>query len=104
MQPLMNVIGNLGYVAVCVIGAALVSGWADHLWRNHGIYHVCPLVYLPAQHTGTGYDADADGSCRRNRIFDFLQEEELSDESYKTEIDRGAWRGRIRPCSLQLSG
>lgn len=24
MQPLMNVIGNLGYVAVCVIGAALV--------------------------------------------------------------------------------
>lgn len=61
-------------------------GWADHLWRNHGIYHVCPLVYLPAQHTGTGYDADADGAAAAgDRIFDFLQEEELSDESYKTE-------------------
>ena len=34
MQPLMAFIGNLGYVAVCVVGAVLVKDGAYHAHRH----------------------------------------------------------------------
>lgn len=62
MQPLMNVIGNLSYVVVCVLGRDSGNGRPDYLWRNYCIYHVCAPVYLAAWTACPGHDADADGS------------------------------------------
>ena len=70
MQPLMNVIGNLGYVAVCVLGAALVMNGSI----KFGV--ITPLTTI-AQGMTQLQSAAAAG----DRVFDFLQEPELPDES-----------------------
>ena len=35
MQPLMNVIGNVAYVAVCVVGSVLAINGDDQVRRDH---------------------------------------------------------------------
>ena len=49
MQPLMNVIGNLGYVAVCVLGAALVMNGQHQVRRHHGLHPLCAPVHLTTE-------------------------------------------------------
>ena len=68
MQPLMNVIGNLSYVAVCVFGSVLA------------INGTTPLTQIAQGMTNL-----QTASASAHRIFDFLESEELGDESGKTE-------------------
>jgi len=45
MQPLMGFVGNLGYVAVCVVGAAGAER-QNQLWRHRCLYGLCAAVYV----------------------------------------------------------
>jgi len=85
MMPLMSFIGNFGYVAVCVVGALL----AMHGSISFGVivafmiyvrYFTQPLTQL-AQAAQSMQSAAAAGE----RVFEFLEAEEMADERNKTE-------------------
>ncbi len=84
MQPLMSFIGNFGYVAVCVTGAALalngqISFGVIVAFMMYVRYFTQPLSQI-AQAAQSMQSAAAAGE----RVFDFLEAEEMSDESGKT--------------------
>ncbi|MBQ6430322.1 MAG: ABC transporter ATP-binding protein [Oscillospiraceae bacterium] len=86
MPPLMGFIGNFGYVAVCVVGAVLVfNGKADFgtivAFMIYIRYFTRPLSQI-AQSMQSMQAAAAAGE----RVFEFLDAEELSDESGKQSV------------------
>lgn len=83
MQPLMSFIGNLGYVAVCVVGAALtMDGQIDFgvivAFIMYVRYFTQPLSQI-AQATQSLQSAAAAGE----RVFEFLEAEEMEPETNK---------------------
>lgn len=86
MHPIMNVIGNLGYVAVCVVGAVLaINGIINFGVIISFIFYVrlftSPLTQLAQSMTNL-----QTAGASANRIFEFLNEKELSDESDKPAL------------------
>ena len=85
MQPLMNVIGNLAYVAVCVFGSVLaINGTIEFGVIVSFILYV-RLFTTPLTQIAQGMTNLQTASASAHRIFDFLESEELGDESDKTE-------------------
>lgn len=85
MQPLMGFIGNLGYVAVCVMGAVLtMSGKIGFevivAFMLYVRFFTQPLSQM-AQAAQSLQSAAAAGE----RVFDFLEACEMQDESDKPE-------------------
>ncbi len=83
MMPIMNFVGNFGYVAVCVVGAALAMG--GHI--SFGVI-VAFMIYVRFFTQPLSQLAQAANSLQRaaaagERVFEFLDEAELSDESQK---------------------
>ena len=83
MMPLMGFIGNLGYVAVCVVGAMLtmdgkIGFGVIVAFMMYVRYFTQPLNQL-AQVAQALQSAAAAGE----RVFDFLEAEEMEDESEK---------------------
>jgi len=84
MMPLMGFIGNFGYVVVCIVGALL----ATNGYTSFGTI-VAFMVYIrlftgPLQQfaqIGTSLQSTA---AAAERVFEFLGEEEMEDESHKT--------------------
>lgn len=84
MMPIMTFIGNLGYVAVCVVGAMLamngnISFGVIVAFMMYVRYFTQPLSQL-AQAIQTLQTAAAAGE----RVFEFLEAKEMEDESAKT--------------------
>ena len=84
MQPLMIFIGNLGYVAVCVMGAVLTM--------NHQIGFeviVAFMMYVrfftqPLSQIAQATQTLQSGAAAGERVFEFLEAPEMEDESGKT--------------------
>lgn len=84
MQPLMSVIGNVAYVAVCVAGSVLaINGSIDFGVIVSFILYV-RLFTSPLTQIAQGLTNLQTASASAHRIFDFLESEELPDESEKT--------------------
>ena len=81
MQPLMNVIGNLGYVAVCVLGAALVMNGSIKFGVITAFILYVRLFTSPLTTIAQGMTQLQSAAAAGDRVFDFLQEPELPDES-----------------------
>ena len=84
MQPMMIFIGNLGYVAVCVAGAVLtmhgqIGFEVIVAFMMYVRFFTQPLSQM-AQAAQTLQSAAAAGE----RVFEFLEAEEMKDESDKT--------------------
>lgn len=85
MQPIMQFIGNLGYVAVCVVGGAMalnghISFGVIVAFMMYVRYFTQPLSQI-AQAMQSLQSAAAAGE----RVFVFLEAEEMSDESDKAK-------------------
>ena len=94
MQPLMNVIGNLSYVAVCVLGSILaIQGIIDIGVIVSFILYV-RLFTSPLTQIAQGMTNLQTASASAHRIFDFLGSEEIPDESEKPELPRPV-RGEV---------
>ena len=87
MMPIMNFVGNLGYVAVCVVGAVLAA--------NRGIEYYGTIVEFmiyvrlftnPLSQIAQSLTSLQSASAACGRVFEFLEEKELSDESDKTLV------------------
>ena len=86
IMPLMSFIGNFGYVAVCVVGAVLAF---------KGVFGfevvVAFMIYIriftsPLGQIGSGFAGLQSAAAAGERVLEFLNEEELSDESEKTTV------------------
>ena len=83
MMPLMSFIGNFGYVAVCVVGAALVLNGTISLGVVSAFIIYVRLFTQPLSQlaqVGTNLQSTMAAS---ERVFELLGEKELSDESEK---------------------
>lgn len=85
MMPLMSFIGNFGYVAVCVVGAVLAMNGTI----SFGVI-VAFMLYIRLFTQPLNQIAQAANNLQRaaaasERIFEFFEEEELTDESQKTK-------------------
>ncbi len=84
MQPMMMVIGNLGYVMVCVVGAAMaMNGIIDFGVIVSFILYV-RFFTSPLTQIAQGMTNLQNAAASAKRVFDFLETEEMSDESHKT--------------------
>ena len=85
MQPLMSIISNIDYVAVCVLGAAMaLAGTIDFGVIVAFILYV-RLLTSPLTQIAQGLTNLQTASASAHRIFEFLEEEALPDEHEKTE-------------------
>lgn len=89
MMPLMSFVGNLGYVSVFVVGAILLSNPNNNYGvKDFGII-MSFLIYVRLFTNPLTQIAQATSNFQRTaasseRVFEFLNEEELTDESEKT--------------------
>lgn len=84
MMPLMNFIGNFGYVAVSVVGAVLtVNG---HITFGVIVAFMMYVRYFtqPLSQMAQSMQAMQRTAAASHRVFDFFDEAELSNEDHKT--------------------
>ncbi|MFW6679754.1 ABC transporter ATP-binding protein [Lacrimispora sp. AGF001] len=86
MMPLMSFVGNFGYVAVCVVGAALAMKGTI----TFGVI-VAFMLYIRLFTQPLSQIAQAMNNLQRTaaaseRVFEFLDEEELENESEKKNV------------------
>ena len=85
MQPLMNIIGNISYVVVCVLGSILAINGVIGIDVIVSFILYVRLFTSPLTQIAQGMTNLQTASASAHRIFDFLESEELSDESGKKE-------------------
>ena len=85
MQPLMNVIGNVAYVAVCVVGSVLAINGTIRFGVIISFIMYVRLFTSPLTQIAQGMTNMQTAAASANRVFDFLESEELPDESDKPD-------------------
>ena len=96
MQPIMMFIGNFSYVIVCVVGALLVM-------NNHITFGVIVafMVYIrlftnPLSQIAQAMTSLQSAAAASERIFEFVEEEEMPDESKLTkQLNRDEVKGYV---------
>ena len=86
MQPLMMAVGNFSYVAVCVVGAMLAMNGTITFGVIVSFILYARLFSSPLTQIAQGMTNMQTAAASANRIFDFLESEELEDESGKTAV------------------
>ena len=86
MQPLMNFVGNLGYVAVCVIGAILILNGSIELGTITAFMIYVRLFESPIKQIAQAMTNIQSTAAASERVFEFLGEKEMADESQKTLV------------------
>ena len=89
MQPLMNVVGNIAYVAVCVFGSILVINDPS---VGFGVI-IAFILYVrlfttPLAQIAQGLTNMQTASASAHRVFEFLEEEELENEDGKPAFEK----------------
>jgi ATP-binding cassette subfamily B protein len=86
MQPIMSFIGNFGYVAICVVGAALVIDNKITMGVIASFMIYTRLFMNPLSTIAQAATQLQSAAAASERVFSFLKEEELERESNKKEI------------------
>lgn len=95
MQPLMTFIGNLGFVAVFIVGALLVKNDAITYGTIIEFTIYVRLFTQPLQQLAQSFSSMQSTAAAAERVFEYLDEEELSDESHKTRTLKNV-KGSVR--------
>ena len=85
MQPLMTIVGNLGYVVVCVLGSALAMNGEISFGVIVAFILYVRLFTSPLSTLAQGMTQMQTAAAAGDHIFDFLQEEELPEEIGKKD-------------------
>ena len=85
MQPLMGFIGNLGYVAVCVVGALLTMNGVIGFEVIVAFMMYVRYFTQPLSQMAQAVQTLQSGAAAGERVFEFLEAEEMEDESAKTK-------------------
>ncbi len=81
MMPMMNFIGNFGYVAVCLVGAILVKNNYITFGVIVAFITYVRLFMSPLSQIGQAMNAVQSTVAASERIFEFIDESEMSDQS-----------------------
>ena len=84
MQPFMGFIGNFGYVAVCVVGAALTMSGAIRFGTIVAFISYVKLFTNPLTQISQAANSLMSAGAAGERVFGFLNEEEMPDDSMCT--------------------
>ncbi len=84
MQPLMGFIGNFGYVAVCVVGAALAMNGTITFGVITAFMIYVRQFQSPVQQIGQAMTNMQSAAAAGERVFEFLNEAEMDSETEKT--------------------
>ena len=96
MQPLMHFIGNLGYVAVCVVGALLVMNDKTTFGVIVAFMIYVRLFTNPLSRLAQAATTMQSVAAAAERVYEFEDEEELPDESMlKTKLEKNKVKGNI---------
>ncbi len=96
MQPIMGFVGNFGYVAVCIVGALLALN--GHI--TFGVI-VAFIIYVrlftnPLSQIAQAMTTLQSTAAASERVFEFLDEEEMKDESKLTKVlNKNNVKGKI---------
>lgn len=96
MQPMMGFIGNFGYVMVCIVGALLVMKG----YITFGVI-VAFMIYVrlftnPLSQIAQAMTSLQTTAAASERVFEFLDEKEMTAESDKTKVlDKAKVKGNI---------
>ena len=85
-MPVMAFVGNLGYVAVCVVGAVLAFDGKIEFGVIVAFMIYIRLFTQPLSQLGQAATSLQSAAAAAERVFDFLKQPELDDESEKTTV------------------
>ena len=94
MQPLMTIVGNLGYVVVCVLGSALAINGQISFGVIVAFILYVRLFTSPLSTIAQGMTQMQTAAAAGDHIFDFHHEEELPSESGKRKAPANV-RGEV---------
>lgn len=86
MQPLMSFVGNLSFVVVCVVGAVLCSNEIIEFGVIVSFMIYIRLFTSPLSQLAQIATTLQSTAAASERVFEFLEERELEDESSKTLV------------------
>ena len=84
MMPLMQFVGNFGYVMVCIVGAVLTINGDITIGTIVAFMTYVRIFTQPIGQMAQGITQLQSASAAMRRVFEFLDEEEMEDESQKT--------------------
>lgn len=85
MMPVMGLVGNLGYVVVCVLGAVMAAKGTIPFSVIISFTMYIRLFTQPLSQIAQVLTSLQPAAAASTRVFEFLGEEELEDESGKTK-------------------
>ena len=85
MMPVMQFVGNLGYVVVCIVGAILVMNGYTTFGTIVAFMIYIRLFTQPLSQFAQAATSLQSTAAASERVFDFMAETELADESQKTK-------------------
>lgn len=85
MMPSMIFIGNLGYVAICIVGAVLTIKGKITFGVIVAFMSYVRLFTSPLSQIGQAMTSIQSTAASSERVFEFLDEKEMEDEKEKTE-------------------
>lgn len=85
MMPLMSFIGNLGYAAICVVGAVLVMNGTISFGVIVAFMMYIRLFTQPLSQMAQAFNNLQGTAAAGERVFEFLDENEMADEGNKSK-------------------
>ena len=95
MPPMMGFIGNLGYVSVCIVGALLVSKNVITFGVIVAFMSYVRLFTSPLSQIAQSMNMLQSTTAASERVFEFLDEEELQNEDNLISLDLSKVKGEI---------
>ena len=83
MMPLMIFVGNFGYVMVCVVGAVKVINGDITMGDIVAFMTYVRIFSQPLSQIAQAFTQMQSATAAMSRVFEFLEEEEMEDESHK---------------------
>ena len=95
MMPMMNFIGNFGYVAVCIVGALLTLNGHITFGVIVAFITYVRLFTSPLSQIAQGMTQLQSTAAASERVFEFLDEEEMVKENATKKLDKNSVVGNI---------
>ncbi len=86
MMPMMNFVGNFGYVAVCIVGALLTMNGHIEFGVIVAFISYVRLFTSPLSQIAQAMTSLQSTAAASERVFEFIDEEEMSDQSQLTKV------------------
>ena len=86
MMPVMHFFGNLGYVGVCVVGAVLAMNGSISFGVIVAFMMLIRNFTQPLGQVAQSMTSMQSAAAAAERVFEFLEETEMADESGSTEV------------------